>query len=75
MFSTDVRIVFLPHTNGVILLEPYCGTISPEICIDLDFSMLILMSFLKFLKIRQCYHIKVENTSEERENLIRALSI
>ena len=24
----NFRIVFLPHTNTVILLEPYCGTIT-----------------------------------------------
>ena len=28
VFSTNFRIVFLPHTNTVILLEPYCGTIT-----------------------------------------------
>ena len=27
-FLTNFRIVFLPHTNTVILLEPYCGTIT-----------------------------------------------
>ena len=28
IFLTNFRIVFLPHTNPVILLEPYCGTIT-----------------------------------------------
>ena len=28
VFPTNFRIVFLPHTNTVILLEPYCGTIT-----------------------------------------------
>ena len=28
IFPTNFRIVFLPHTNTVILLEPYCGTIT-----------------------------------------------
>ena len=28
VFLTKFRIVFLPHTNTVILLEPYCGTIT-----------------------------------------------
>ena len=27
-FPTNFRTVFLPHTNTVILLEPYCGTIT-----------------------------------------------
>ena len=26
VFPTNFRIVFLPYTNTVILLEPYCGT-------------------------------------------------
>ena len=29
VFPRNFRIVFLPHMNTVILLEPYCGT-SPE---------------------------------------------
>ena len=28
VFLRNFRIVFLPHTNTVILLEPYCGTIT-----------------------------------------------
>ena len=28
VFPTNFRIEFLPHTNTVILLEPYCGTIT-----------------------------------------------
>ena len=28
VFRTNFRIVFLPHTNIVILLESYCGTIT-----------------------------------------------
>ena len=28
VFPTTFRILFLPHTNSVILLEPYCGTIT-----------------------------------------------
>ena len=28
VFPRNFRIVFLPHTNTVILLEPYCGTIT-----------------------------------------------
>ena len=28
VFPTNFRIVFLPHTNTVILLEPHCGTIT-----------------------------------------------
>ena len=28
IFPTNFRIVFLPHTNTVILLEPYCGSIT-----------------------------------------------
>ena len=28
VFPGNFRIVFLPHTNTVILLEPYCGTIT-----------------------------------------------
>ena len=28
IFPTNFRIVFLPHTNTLILLEPYCGTIT-----------------------------------------------
>ena len=28
VFPTNFRILFLPHTNTVILLEPYCGTIT-----------------------------------------------
>ena len=28
VFSRNFRIEFLPHTNTVILLEPYCGTIT-----------------------------------------------
>ena len=28
VFSRNFRIAFLPHTNIVILLEPYCGTIT-----------------------------------------------
>ena len=31
VFPTNFRIVFLPHTNSVILLEPYCGTISQSL--------------------------------------------
>ena len=31
-FPRNFRIVFLPHTNTVILLEAYCGTITePEL--------------------------------------------
>ena len=26
VFPTNFRIVFLPHTNTVVLLESYCGT-------------------------------------------------
>ena len=28
VFPTNFRIVFLPHTNSVILLKSYCGTIT-----------------------------------------------
>ena len=28
VFPSNFRMVFLPHTNTVILLEPYCGTIT-----------------------------------------------
>ena len=28
VFPRNFRIVFLPHTNSAILLEPYCGTIT-----------------------------------------------
>ena len=28
LFPRNFRMVFLPHTNTVILLEPYCGTIT-----------------------------------------------
>ena len=28
VFPRNFRIVFLPHTKTVILLEPYCGTIT-----------------------------------------------
>ena len=28
VFPTNFRIVLLPDTNNVILLEPYCGTIT-----------------------------------------------
>ena len=28
VFPTNFRIVFLPHINTVILLQPYCGTIT-----------------------------------------------
>ena len=28
LFPTNFRIAFLPHTNAVILLEMYCGTIT-----------------------------------------------
>ena len=35
-------MIFLPHTNTVILLEPYCGTITepglPVVRSDLDFN-------------------------------------
>ena len=30
VFPRNFRMVFLPHTNTVILLEPYCGTIIIE---------------------------------------------
>ena len=39
VFPRKFRILFLPHTNTVILLEPYCGTItdpgSPVLHIDI----------------------------------------
>ena len=39
VFPTNFGIVFLPHKNTVILLEPYCGTITepglPVLKIDL----------------------------------------
>ena len=28
VFPRNFRMIFLPHTNSVILLEPYCGTIT-----------------------------------------------
>ena len=28
IFPTNFRIVFLPHANTVMLLEPFCGTIT-----------------------------------------------
>ena len=28
VFPRNFRIVFLPHTNSVILMQPYCGTIT-----------------------------------------------
>ena len=28
VFPRNFRIIFLPHTNTVILLEPYCGSIT-----------------------------------------------
>ena len=28
VFSRNFRMVFVPHTNTVTLLEPYCGTIT-----------------------------------------------
>ena len=28
VFPSNFKIIFLPHTNTVILLEPYCGTIT-----------------------------------------------
>ena len=36
VFPTNFRIVFLPHTNTVNLLEPYCGTMTePGLPVDL----------------------------------------
>ena len=39
VFPRNFRILFLPHTNTVILLESYCGTItergSPVLHIDI----------------------------------------
>ena len=28
VFPRNFRMIFLPHTHTVILLEPYCGTIT-----------------------------------------------
>ena len=28
VFQRSFRMIFLPHTNTVILLEPYCGTMT-----------------------------------------------
>ena len=37
VFPRNFRIVFSPHTNAVILLEPYCGTITkPGLPVGLD---------------------------------------
>ena len=39
-------MIFLPHTNTVILLEPYCGTITepglPVVSVVLSMSFMVL---------------------------------
>ena len=44
VFPTNFRIVFLPHTNTVILLERYCGTITEP-------GLLVLGPTVPYLKI------------------------
>ena len=41
VFPTNFRIVFLPNTNTVILLESYCGTITePRLPVDKEENLL-----------------------------------
>ena len=46
VFPRNFRMVFLPHTNTVILLEAYCGTITelglPVVSLDFYFVLDIL---------------------------------
>ena len=60
VFPRNSGIVFLPHTNTVILLEPYCGTITePGLPVLRLFLSTIKTSYLVnfFLQLRlQCRH-------------------
>ena len=44
VFPRDFRIVFLPHTNAVILLEPYCGAMITEPGLPVGLDKLISIS-------------------------------
>ena len=52
VFPTNFRIVFLPHINTVILLEPYCGTITEPglpVVTFLSFIFLVNASAINWL--------------------------
>ena len=56
VFSRNFRIAFLPHTNTVILLEPYCGTITEPGLPVVGLSRLSSATFgvwNKFLRFQQ----------------------
>ena len=48
VFSRNFRIAFLPRTNIVILLEPYCGTITEPGLPVVGLSRLCSATFGKF---------------------------
>ena len=45
VFSRNFRIAFLPHTKIVILLEPYCGTITEPGLPEVGLSRLCSATF------------------------------
>ena len=49
VFPRNFRIVFLPHTNTVILLEPYCGTVTePGLPVAIGESLFTLFASLTY---------------------------
>ena len=49
VFPKNFKIVFLPHTNTVILLGPYCGTITePGLPVSIRENAFFLMTIVHF---------------------------
>ena len=55
VFPRNVRIVFLPHTNIVILLKPYCGTITEPGLPVVSTSFFQFYSLTQLLLLKACF--------------------
>ena len=54
VFPRNFWMVFLPHTNTVILLEPYCGTITEPGLPVLEQRFSFFLSRAKVTSTTQC---------------------
>ena len=55
VFPRNFRIVFLPHTNTVILLKPYCGTITEPGSPVVSTSFFQFYSLTQLLLLKACF--------------------
>ena len=70
VFPRNCRMVFLPHTNTVILLEPYCGIITepglPVVIFELTINEWGCVSFEELWRSRRVF--EADNTLRNLHN-------